>query len=157
MIPSAVKNARTVTSFKLGFKKHRKDMVSTTQRWIGEWSQDGDVENSARRTLPERPQRSHWKFNTKYTSKYTNIFTGQFLRKADILGLVSLQIIGQCPHPSSSFHLGQLTKLSDCDGGRVGPGHQLLPDHGHSLLGKDSPPLNQILPLAPCEENFKKS
>ncbi len=21
-------------------------------------------------TLPERPQRSHWKFNTKYTSKY---------------------------------------------------------------------------------------
>jgi hypothetical protein len=30
MIPSAVKNARTVTSFKLGFKKHRKDMVSTT-------------------------------------------------------------------------------------------------------------------------------
>jgi hypothetical protein len=38
---------------------------------MGEWSQDGDVENSARKTLPERPQRSHWKFNTKYTSKYT--------------------------------------------------------------------------------------
>ena len=36
---------------------------------MGEWSQDGDVENSARKTLPERPQRSHWKFNTKYTSK----------------------------------------------------------------------------------------
>jgi hypothetical protein len=36
-----------------------------------EWSQDGDVENNARKTLPERPQRSHWKFNTKYTSKYT--------------------------------------------------------------------------------------
>jgi hypothetical protein len=35
---------------------------------MGEWSQDGDVENSARKTLPERPQRSHWKFNTKYTS-----------------------------------------------------------------------------------------
>jgi hypothetical protein len=37
---------------------------------MGEWSQDGDVEISARKTLPERPQRSHWKFNTKYTSKY---------------------------------------------------------------------------------------
>jgi hypothetical protein len=35
---------------------------------MGEWSQDGDVENSARKTLPERPKRSHWKFNTKYTS-----------------------------------------------------------------------------------------
>jgi hypothetical protein len=35
----------------------------------GEWNQDGDVENSVKKTLPERPQRSHWKFNTKYTSK----------------------------------------------------------------------------------------
>jgi hypothetical protein len=67
---------------------------------------------------------------------------------------VSLYIFGPCPHPSSSFRVGQLTKLSDCDGGRVGPGHQLLPDHGHSLLGKDAPPLYQILPLAPWERNF---
>jgi hypothetical protein len=37
---------------------------------MGEWSQDGDVENSVKKTLPERPQRSHWKFNIKYTSKY---------------------------------------------------------------------------------------
>jgi hypothetical protein len=38
-----------------------------------EWSQDGDVENSARKTLPERPQRSHWKFNTKYPKYPKNI------------------------------------------------------------------------------------
>jgi hypothetical protein len=38
-----------------------------------EWSQDGDVENNEKKTLPERPQRSHWKFNTKYTSKFTKI------------------------------------------------------------------------------------
>jgi hypothetical protein len=36
---------------------------------MGDWSQDGDVENNERKTLPERPQRSHWKFNYKYTSK----------------------------------------------------------------------------------------
>jgi hypothetical protein len=35
---------------------------------MGEWSQDGDVENSVKKTLPERPQRSHWKFNYKYAS-----------------------------------------------------------------------------------------
>ncbi len=29
---------------------------------------DGGVENNERKTLPERPQRSHWKFNYKYTS-----------------------------------------------------------------------------------------
>jgi hypothetical protein len=34
-----------------------------------DWSQDRDVENNERRTLPERPQRSHWKFNYKYTTK----------------------------------------------------------------------------------------
>jgi hypothetical protein len=33
---------------------------------MGDWSQDGDVENNERKTLPERPQRSHWKFNYKY-------------------------------------------------------------------------------------------
>jgi hypothetical protein len=41
---------------------------------MGDWSQDGDVENNERKTLPERQQRSHWKFNYKYTrtsiSKY---------------------------------------------------------------------------------------
>ncbi len=30
MIPSSVKNARSVTSFKLSYKNHRKDLVSTT-------------------------------------------------------------------------------------------------------------------------------
>jgi len=39
------------------------------------------VENSARKTLPERPQRSHWKFNTKYTS----ISKKQFMRIAPLL------------------------------------------------------------------------
>jgi hypothetical protein len=62
-------NARTVTSFKLSFKNHRKNLVSTTKWRMGDWSQDGDVENNEKRTLPERPQRSHWKFNYKYTSK----------------------------------------------------------------------------------------
>jgi hypothetical protein len=32
---------------------------------MGEWSQDGDVENNVKKTLPERPQWSHWKFNTQ--------------------------------------------------------------------------------------------
>ncbi len=43
-----------------------------------EWSQDGDVENSPRKTLPERPQRSHWKFNTKYTSIQDEQLNGAF-------------------------------------------------------------------------------
>jgi hypothetical protein len=59
-------NTRTVTSFKLSFKNYRKNLVSTTQFRMGDWSQDGDVENNERRTLPERHQRSHWKFNYKY-------------------------------------------------------------------------------------------
>jgi hypothetical protein len=49
---------------------------------MGEWSQDGDVENSARKTLPERPQRSHWKFNTKYTSK---LFFRMFIEKSVLI------------------------------------------------------------------------
>jgi hypothetical protein len=32
---------------------------------MGDWSQDGDVENNEKRTLTERPQRGRWKFNAK--------------------------------------------------------------------------------------------
>ncbi len=55
MIPSVVKNARTVASFQAQLQKPKKE--------LGFYHIVEDGRNNERRTLPERPQRSHWKIN----------------------------------------------------------------------------------------------
>ncbi len=64
-LPTHVKNVKTVSSFKNGYKKYTAGLVPPTWRRMRMvmWRRCG--EDNCAQTLPERPQRGHWKYYHK--------------------------------------------------------------------------------------------